>query len=55
MGESFLNRGKEPEDEHGKRWARKALINVGGMGRFSSDRTVAEYARETWNIRAYRD
>ncbi len=29
-------------------WARKAIINVAGSGKFSSDRTIAEYAREIW-------
>ena len=29
-------------------WARKAIANVAGMGLFSSDRTIAEYAREIW-------
>jgi len=31
-------------------WARKAIANVAGMGFFSSDRTIAEYAREVWGI-----
>ena len=31
-------------------WARKALRNVAGMGPFSSDRTIAEYARDIWNV-----
>jgi len=31
-------------------WARMAILNVAGMGRFSSDRTVIEYAREVWKI-----
>ncbi len=30
-------------------WARKALLNIAGMGVFSSDRTIAEYARDIWN------
>jgi glycogen phosphorylase len=29
-------------------WARKAILNVGHSGRFSSDRTIAEYAAEIW-------
>ncbi|MEJ1964895.1 MAG: glycogen/starch/alpha-glucan phosphorylase [Gammaproteobacteria bacterium] len=29
-------------------WARKALLNIAGSGRFSSDRTIAEYATEIW-------
>ncbi len=33
-------------------WAKKAIANVAGMGFFSSDRTIAEYAREVWGIQA---
>ena len=33
-----------------KDWARKALINIANAGKFSSDRTIMEYAREIWNI-----
>ena len=32
-------------------WARKAILNVAGSGRFSSDRTIAEYAAEIWNVK----
>jgi glycogen phosphorylase len=31
-------------------WARKALHNIAGMGPFSSDRTIAEYARDIWRV-----
>ena len=30
-------------------WSRRALLNVAGMGVFSSDRTILEYARTIWN------
>jgi starch phosphorylase len=30
-------------------WARKAVLNVAGSGKFSSDRTIAEYAASIWN------
>ena len=33
-------------------WQRKAILNVAGMGIFSSDRTIREYATETWNLAA---
>jgi starch phosphorylase len=33
-------------------WARKVILNVAGSGRFSSDRTIAEYAAEIWNVKA---
>jgi starch phosphorylase len=32
-------------------WARKAILNVAGSGRFSSDRTIAEYASEIWGVK----
>jgi starch phosphorylase len=32
-------------------WIRKAIINVSASGRFSSDRTIREYAREIWDVR----
>ncbi len=31
-------------------WARKAVLNVAGMGVFSSDRTIREYTRTIWNV-----
>ena len=31
-------------------WARKAILNVAGSGKFSSDRTIAEYAAEIWHV-----
>ena len=30
-------------------WSRKAVINIACSGKFSSDRTIAEYAAEIWN------
>jgi len=32
-------------------WVRKAILNVAGSGKFSSDRTIAEYATEVWNVK----
>jgi starch phosphorylase len=34
-------------------WARKALLNVARIGKFSSDRTIREYARDIWHIQSY--
>jgi starch phosphorylase len=40
-GNTFRDRG---------RWTRMAILNVARMGKFSSDRTVTEYAREIWGV-----
>ena len=31
-------------------WAKTSILNTAGMGKFSSDRTIAEYARDIWEI-----
>jgi len=31
-------------------WARKAILNVASSGKFSSDRTIAEYTSEIWKV-----
>jgi len=38
---------RTPED-----WSRRAVLNTVGMGPFSSDRSVREYADKIWNIRS---
>ena len=35
----------------GDGWAHKAILNVAGSGKFSSDRTIAQYAAEIWNAK----
>ena len=32
-------------------WVRKAVLNVAGSGKFSSDRTIAEYATQIWEVK----
>jgi glycogen phosphorylase len=36
----------QPDD-----WARKAILNIAGSGRFSSDRTINEYATDIWKVK----
>jgi len=31
-------------------WSRRAILNVAGMGKFSSDRSISEYAEKIWNV-----
>ena len=31
-------------------WTLAAVQNIAGMGYFSSDRTIREYAEEIWNV-----
>jgi glycogen phosphorylase len=35
----------------GDAWAHKAILNVAGSGKFSSDRTIAQYATEIWDLK----
>jgi glycogen phosphorylase len=34
------------------KWSSKAILNVARMSKFSSDRTIQEYADDIWNIRS---
>jgi starch phosphorylase len=43
LGELYM----QPEE-----WTRKAILNVAGSGKFSSDRTIAQYASDIWSVKA---
>ncbi|MGJ8654265.1 MAG: glycogen/starch/alpha-glucan phosphorylase [Opitutaceae bacterium] len=34
-----------------KRWAKMAIMNTARVGKFSSDRTISQYAKEIWNLK----
>ena len=44
LGEAYKN----PET-----WARMTILNIAASGKFSSDRTIAEYASGIWNVRPF--
>ena len=35
----------------GQRWTRMSILNTAGSYKFSSDRTIHEYAKDIWNIK----
>jgi starch phosphorylase len=39
-------------DRDKKRWIKMSILNTAGSGKFSSDRTIAQYAKEIWGITA---
>jgi len=55
--ESYINCqervSKLYKDRH--EWAKKSILNVANMGKFSSDRTIKEYAKEIWGINLDKD
>ncbi|MBL6614011.1 MAG: glycogen/starch/alpha-glucan phosphorylase, partial [Reyranella sp.] len=50
---SYLEADRRLLELHGdpQEWGRKAILNIASSGRFSSDRTIAEYAAEIWNAK----
>jgi starch phosphorylase len=45
VGETYANRAV---------WLRRSILNVARMGKFSSDRTIREYAEEIWGLQVER-
>src|SRR5271168_1746684 len=51
---SYLEADRRLVELHGEpeEWVHKAILNVAGSGKFSSDRTIGEYAEEIWHAKA---
>ena len=32
-------------------WTKKCILNIAASGKFSSDRTIAQYATEIWGVK----
>src|ERR1700733_14216306 len=50
---SYLNADQRLLDSYANpdEWTRKAILNVAHSGKFSSDRTIAEYAADIWQVK----
>tara|TARA_R110002096_G_scaffold147671_27_gene307893 strand:+ start:2080 stop:4578 length:2499 start_codon:yes stop_codon:yes gene_type:complete len=50
--DSYVNCQKEVDREFRKKasWAKKAVLNTARVGKFSSDRTIRQYAEEIWKL-----
>lgn len=50
---SYLDADKKLCELYSKsdEWAHKAILNVAASGKFSSDRTISEYASDIWNVK----
>ena len=50
---SYVDMQKKVADAYQdkKHWAEMAILNVARMGKFSSDRTIKQYAEEIWNAK----
>ena len=50
---SYLDADRRMLDLYGNpdEWARKAILNLAGSGKFSSDHTIAQYAADIWQVK----
>ncbi len=51
--QSYIDKQTEVDVAYTNRtaWLKKSLLNIARMGKFSSDRTIREYAEDIWGIR----
>ncbi len=52
---SYVNSQKQVDRAYRdtEQWAKRCIINVAHSGKFSSDRTIQEYASEIWDLEPY--
>ena len=52
--DSYIGMQREVDLKYADRnaWMKSSLSNIANSGKFSSDRTIAEYAKEIWNVKA---
>ncbi len=52
--DSYINAHKQADEKYRDKinWTRSSLMNIANAGKFSSDRTISEYAEDIWNIKA---
>jgi len=49
--ECFLKNGNDIFFQDPDHWFTMAISNVASSGKFSSDRTIRQYAEEIWNVK----
>jgi starch phosphorylase len=51
--QDYLQKQQEVDEvfQNNKEWTRRSILNTAGMGKFSSDRAIWEYAREIWQVK----
>jgi glycogen phosphorylase len=49
---SYVDRQRDVERAYldPARWTRMSILNTARMGRFSSDRSIADYCRDVWRV-----
>uniref|UniRef100_A0A4W4EGY9 Alpha-1,4 glucan phosphorylase n=1 Tax=Electrophorus electricus TaxID=8005 RepID=A0A4W4EGY9_ELEEL len=50
--EAYINSQEKVNNlyNHPKEWTKKVIRNIAASGKFSSDRTISEYAKEIWGV-----
>ena len=53
---SYVSTQEKASQEYRKSgvWAKKAILNVARIGKFSSDRTIMQYAEDIWDLKSIR-